>query len=116
MSADHAASHVGKAEGVVTLLRATAYHRTKRNVLLPMDIIERVSGHLGAHSPTSHATEDRGLAASCLHKIGLLAWFLHCRLKEVLASLEPRLWKPKQPIFITLGGQLSRLFVPCFLR
>ena len=46
VSADHAASHVGKAEGVVTLLRATAYHRTKRNVLLPMDIIERVSGHL----------------------------------------------------------------------
>lgn len=50
MGADHAASHVGKAEGVVTLLRATAYHRTKRNILLPMDIIERVSGHLGAHS------------------------------------------------------------------
>ena len=47
VGADHAASHVGKAEGVVTLLRATAYHRTKRNVLLPMDIIERVSGHLG---------------------------------------------------------------------
>ena len=44
VSADHAASHVGKAEGVVTLLRATAYHRTKRNILLPMDIIERVSG------------------------------------------------------------------------
>lgn len=47
MSSDHAASHVGKAEGVVTLLRATAYHRTKRNVLLPMDIIERVGEHLG---------------------------------------------------------------------
>ena len=44
VSADHAASHVGKAEGVVTLLRATAYHRTKRNILLPMDIIERVTG------------------------------------------------------------------------
>lgn len=51
MGADHAASHVGKAEGVVTLLRATAYHRTKRNVLLPMDIIERVSGHLGPIVP-----------------------------------------------------------------
>ena len=47
MSADHAASHVGKAEGVMTLLRATAYHWTKRNVLLPMDIIERVGKHLG---------------------------------------------------------------------
>ena len=46
VGADHAASHVGKAEGVVTLLRATAYHRTKRNILLPMDVIERVSGLL----------------------------------------------------------------------
>ena len=47
VGADHAASHVGKAEGVVTLLRAAAYHRTKRNVLLPMDIIERVKWTLG---------------------------------------------------------------------
>ena len=43
VNADHAASHVGKAEGIVTLLRATAYHRSKRQVMLPMDIIIRVS-------------------------------------------------------------------------
>ena len=42
MNADHAASHVGKAEGIVTLLRATAYHRYKRSVLIPMDIVMRV--------------------------------------------------------------------------
>ena len=42
VSADHAASHVGKAEGVVILLRAAAYHRLKRSVLLPMDIVTRV--------------------------------------------------------------------------
>lgn len=43
VSADHAASHVGKAEGITTLLRAAAYHRSRRSVLIPMDIIIRVS-------------------------------------------------------------------------
>ena len=94
VSADHAASHVGKAEGVVTLLRATAYHRTKRNILLPMDIIERVSGHLGPEFlvllATPPSTEERGL--------------------------EARLWKPKKPSVINLRAQFSWLFVPCFFR
>ena len=45
VSSDHAASHVGKAETIVTLLRAVPYHRSRRVVLLPMDIITRVSCH-----------------------------------------------------------------------
>ncbi|KGL74684.1 NADH dehydrogenase (ubiquinone) complex I, assembly factor 6, partial [Tinamus guttatus] len=36
--ADHAASHIGKAQGIVTCLRATPYHSTRRKVFLPMDI------------------------------------------------------------------------------
>lgn len=36
--ADHAASHIGKAQGIVTCLRATPYHCTRRKVFLPMDI------------------------------------------------------------------------------
>ncbi|XP_024917292.1 NADH dehydrogenase (ubiquinone) complex I, assembly factor 6 isoform X2 [Cynoglossus semilaevis] len=36
--ADHAASHIGKAQGVVTCLRATPYHSSRRRVYLPMDI------------------------------------------------------------------------------
>ncbi|KAM9309861.1 NADH dehydrogenase (ubiquinone) complex I, assembly factor 6 isoform 2-T2 [Pholidichthys leucotaenia] len=36
--ADHAASHVGKAQGIVTCLRATPYHSSRRKVYLPMDI------------------------------------------------------------------------------
>ncbi|XP_053093450.1 NADH dehydrogenase (ubiquinone) complex I, assembly factor 6 isoform X2 [Pangasianodon hypophthalmus] len=36
--ADHAASHIGKAQGIVTCLRATPYHSQKRRVYLPMDI------------------------------------------------------------------------------
>ncbi|XP_022082412.1 NADH dehydrogenase (ubiquinone) complex I, assembly factor 6-like isoform X2 [Acanthaster planci] len=38
VNADHAASHIGKAQGIVTLLRATPYHISKRQVLLPMDV------------------------------------------------------------------------------
>ncbi|XP_044933887.1 NADH dehydrogenase (ubiquinone) complex I, assembly factor 6 isoform X2 [Mustela putorius furo] len=36
--ADHAASHIGKAQGIVTCLRATPYHGSRRRVFLPMDI------------------------------------------------------------------------------
>uniref|UniRef100_U3ILA1 NADH dehydrogenase (ubiquinone) complex I, assembly factor 6 n=1 Tax=Anas platyrhynchos platyrhynchos TaxID=8840 RepID=U3ILA1_ANAPP len=36
--ADHAASHIGKAHGIVTCLRATPYHSARRKVVLPMDI------------------------------------------------------------------------------
>ncbi|KAF7708829.1 NADH dehydrogenase (ubiquinone) complex I, assembly factor 6 isoform X1 [Silurus meridionalis] len=36
--ADHAASHIGKAQGIVTCLRATPYHSQRRKVYLPMDI------------------------------------------------------------------------------
>ncbi|XP_039594883.1 NADH dehydrogenase (ubiquinone) complex I, assembly factor 6 isoform X1 [Polypterus senegalus] len=36
--ADHAASHIGKAQGIVTCLRAVPYHSSKRKVYLPMDI------------------------------------------------------------------------------
>uniref|UniRef100_A0A8C7ZCF2 NADH dehydrogenase (ubiquinone) complex I, assembly factor 6 n=1 Tax=Oryzias sinensis TaxID=183150 RepID=A0A8C7ZCF2_9TELE len=36
--ADHAASHIGKAQGIVTCLRAIPYHSSRRKVYLPMDI------------------------------------------------------------------------------
>ncbi|XP_077577051.1 NADH dehydrogenase (ubiquinone) complex I, assembly factor 6 isoform X1 [Stigmatopora nigra] len=36
--ADHAASHVGKAHGIVTCLRATPHHSARRRVYLPWDI------------------------------------------------------------------------------
>ncbi|XP_012323374.1 NADH dehydrogenase (ubiquinone) complex I, assembly factor 6 isoform X2 [Aotus nancymaae] len=38
LHADHAASHIGKAQGIVTCLRATPYHVSRRKVFLPMDI------------------------------------------------------------------------------
>ena len=53
VNADHAASHVGKAEGIVTLLRAAPYHRAQRSVLIPMDIITRVSKLILAVSQNS---------------------------------------------------------------
>ncbi|XP_061111786.1 NADH dehydrogenase (ubiquinone) complex I, assembly factor 6 isoform X1 [Conger conger] len=36
--ADHAASHIGKAQGIVTCLRATPYNSRRRKVYLPMDV------------------------------------------------------------------------------
>jgi NADH dehydrogenase [ubiquinone] 1 alpha subcomplex assembly factor 6 len=37
--ADHAASHIGKAQGITTLIRAVPYHARRRNVYLPMDLM-----------------------------------------------------------------------------
>ncbi len=42
VSSDHAASHLGKAEGIVTLLRASSFYRASRHVPIPMDIMIRV--------------------------------------------------------------------------
>ena len=50
MSADHAASHLGKAEGIVTLLRSIPYYRSRRRVLVPMDILLRVSRFITSNS------------------------------------------------------------------
>lgn len=36
--ADHAASHIGKAQGIVTCLRAVPFHSSRRQVFLPVDI------------------------------------------------------------------------------
>ncbi|XP_063306386.1 NADH dehydrogenase (ubiquinone) complex I, assembly factor 6 [Pelobates fuscus] len=35
---DHAASHIGKAHGIITCLRAVPYHSSRRQVFLPVDI------------------------------------------------------------------------------
>ena len=42
VQSDHAASHLGKAEGIVTLLRATPYHAHNKKVFLPMELLALV--------------------------------------------------------------------------
>ncbi|XP_002735300.2 NADH dehydrogenase (ubiquinone) complex I, assembly factor 6-like [Saccoglossus kowalevskii] len=39
VNADHAASHIGKSHGIVTLLRSTPHHASRRRVYLPMEIL-----------------------------------------------------------------------------
>ena len=58
VNADHAASHLGKAEGVTTLLRAVPYHRAARRVAMPMDILMRVSARVSVcgEDPTDEAS------------------------------------------------------------
>lgn len=40
--ADHAASHIGKAQGITTIIRATPYHAKKNMVYLPVDLMVKV--------------------------------------------------------------------------
>ena len=43
IQADHAASHLGKAIGVVTLLRATPFHGSRGKVHIPNDVMMKVN-------------------------------------------------------------------------
>lgn len=43
IDADHAASHFGKAHGLVTLIRSVPYNARKRVMVLPQDILMRNS-------------------------------------------------------------------------
>jgi NADH dehydrogenase [ubiquinone] 1 alpha subcomplex assembly factor 6 len=42
LQADHAASHIGKAIGIVTILRGFPYLVSKRRMLLPSEITSKV--------------------------------------------------------------------------
>jgi len=42
VQADHAASHLGKAIGVATLLRSTPFHGNKGKVYIPNNVIIKV--------------------------------------------------------------------------
>ena len=43
VNADHAASHIGRAQGLATVLRAIPYNAQHRRVNLPLDIMAKVS-------------------------------------------------------------------------
>lgn len=45
IKADHVASHIGKAQGLSILLRATPYHSSKRRCYLPLDLVTKVPIH-----------------------------------------------------------------------
>ena len=42
MHADHAASHIGRCLGLVTVLRATPYHANRSKVYLPLELLLKV--------------------------------------------------------------------------
>ena len=39
---DHIASHMGRAQGISTMLRATPYHTSKQAVFIPSEILAKV--------------------------------------------------------------------------
>ncbi|KAH9507633.1 NADH dehydrogenase (ubiquinone) complex I, assembly factor 6 [Bulinus truncatus] len=58
--ADHAASHLGKAQGLVTVLRATPYHASIRQVHIPIEILvkHKVSQEEIIRGKNSQAVKD----------------------------------------------------------
>jgi len=45
VQADHVASHVGKAVGLITILRGTPYHCSKRRTYIPIDLMREHNLH-----------------------------------------------------------------------
>ena len=43
VNADHAASHIGRAQGLATILRAIPYNAQHKRVNLPLDVMAKVS-------------------------------------------------------------------------
>jgi NADH dehydrogenase [ubiquinone] 1 alpha subcomplex assembly factor 6 len=43
VNADHAASHIGRAQGLITLLRAIPYNASKQRVYVPLDLLVKHS-------------------------------------------------------------------------
>lgn len=55
--ADHAASHVGKAQGFVTLIRAIHYHVLRNNVYLPRDVM--IKHHVSQEEVIRHCRQQK---------------------------------------------------------
>ncbi|XP_048576443.1 NADH dehydrogenase (ubiquinone) complex I, assembly factor 6 [Nematostella vectensis] len=93
VNADHAASHVGKAFGIVTLLRATPYHGNRGKVLLPNDILIKhgVSHQDIIRGSTSQPVKDAGFELASLANTHLnMARALKSKLpKAALRALLP---------------------------
>lgn len=50
--ADHAASHIGKAVGIVTLLRGTKFHIAQNQLYLPTELLRQY--HVSVSAPWSN--------------------------------------------------------------
>ncbi|RUS16155.1 Squalene/phytoene synthase-domain-containing protein [Endogone sp. FLAS-F59071] len=54
VSVDHAASHLGKAIGIATLLRALPFHASRRRLVLPAQVTAKVCSFVMTHDETMH--------------------------------------------------------------
>jgi len=43
INADHAASHLGQCQGLVTVLRGTTFHSKRNKVYIPQDLLLKVT-------------------------------------------------------------------------
>ena len=88
MEADHAASHLGKAQGIVTVIRGVPYHSRRGVVLLPPDLL--------LHFGVSPSDVLRGSGEKPLRDaIFEVASAAHQQLDKVRCQIEPTLhWFP----------------------
>ncbi|KAL2635446.1 hypothetical protein R1flu_006925 [Riccia fluitans] len=84
-SADHAASHIGKAAGIGLLLRGTPVHGSRRRTYIPVDLATKY----GLSQEDIYRGENREALADAVHEV---ASFAHAHLKHAreLAGTVPK--------------------------
>lgn len=69
--ADHAASHLGRAVGIATLLRGTAFHAQQRRCYLPLEVL----------------AEYKCVGKRCIRR--LFGLFIECMSCRIVTTFEP---------------------------
>lgn len=84
-AADHAASHIGKAEGLAVLLRASHYHRLFRRTYIPIDIAAK---HGVSQEDVYRGIYSEGLADAVLEVASAANAHL-CKARELRGTIPP---------------------------
>jgi NADH dehydrogenase [ubiquinone] 1 alpha subcomplex assembly factor 6 len=107
--ADHAVSHLGKAVGITTLLRGTAYHASRRRSYLPLDLC---SQHGLSQEDLYSAGREGGKSSEGLRDVVLkVASVAKAHLDES-RSLKPKL----PPKLLSSGLMLPSLSCDAYLK
>lgn len=79
IKADHTASHLGKAQGLVTVLRGLPFNANRRIVYLPQDVMIKVGWKFELLLVVGHCNLDLSLSwIESIFDLNKLAIYLFC--------------------------------------
>ncbi|CAM6096183.1 unnamed protein product [Calypogeia fissa] len=103
-AADHAASHIGKAEGLALLVRATPVHGAKRRTYIPVDIAAK----FGLSQEEIYRGQNAESLADAVHEMASVA-NAHLGKARALSSSVPKEAAPVLLPAVSAGSLLQSL-------